>query len=128
MGSLEQYDSEMTTAQSRHRQSNTIQPQTVKQLIDHKPPNPNALIASLTHSVMGYGNRSGFSGSNESVFNNIHYAKWLENLPTNALTPIPKAWNDVHNKKYFVAENLFSLASLFHDRTFPAERLQVAHL
>ncbi|KRZ04057.1 hypothetical protein T11_14307 [Trichinella zimbabwensis] len=53
---------------------------------------------------------------------------WFENLPTNAFMPIPKAWNDVHNKKYFVAENLFNLASLFHGRTFSAERPQVAHL
>ncbi|KRZ79962.1 hypothetical protein T10_5090 [Trichinella papuae] len=54
-------------------------------------------------------------------------SRWFENLPTNAFTTIPKAWNDVHNKNYFGAKNLFNLASLFHGRTFPAERPQVAH-
>ncbi|KRZ05966.1 hypothetical protein T11_18130 [Trichinella zimbabwensis] len=54
-------------------------------------------------------------------------SSWFENLPTNAFPTIPKAWNDVHSKNYFVAENLFNLASLFHGRTFAAERPQVAH-
>ncbi|KRY82830.1 hypothetical protein T4D_11425 [Trichinella pseudospiralis] len=62
-------------------------------------------------------------GNGLKVFN----GRRLENLPTNAFMPIPKAWNDVHGKKYFVAKNLFNLTSLFHGRTFSSARPEVAH-